>query len=229
MEKIYKPRVAIIDYNMGNMFSVYQACLHTGFDPVITSDKSLLLQADAAILPGVGAFGQAMKFLEKADLVSPVKDFISSGKPFMGICLGFQLLFNESEEFGSNRGLEIFPGVIKKFPASEGIRIPQIGWNKIIMQQSFIDNVKNNTPLSDIENGAYMYFVHSYYAEAEDNNITATTTEYAGINYCSSVYSDNVFASQFHPEKSAADGIKIYRNWYNKVIYKNQELLCQSI
>ena len=200
---------------MGNLFSVEQACIYVGLTPCITSDKQVLFDCDAAILPGVGAFGESMKNLHRFDLVSPLKEFIASGKQFMGICLGFQLLFSESEEFGNHKGLDIFPGIVKRFSENKihtyKIKIPQVGWNNIKMESNFIANRKNISPLSSIHDNEYMYFVHSYYVQPAGNDIIATTTNYADIQYCSSIFKGNVFASQFHPEKSAHEGIKIYK------------------
>lgn len=217
MQNGNKNTVAIIDYKMGNLFSVEQACIHVGLEPIITSDKSVLMTCDAAILPGVGAFGEAIKSLQYLDLISPIKDFIDSGKPFLGICLGYQLLFSESEEFGHNKGLDIFPGVVRKFTGEKAEggknKVPQIGWNNLIMDSEFVAGKKSQSPLRDTENHEFMYFVHSYYVKTTDEEIIATTTNYSGIDYCSSIYSANVFASQFHPEKSGKEGIKIYKNW----------------
>jgi len=213
---IIQKKVAIIDYELGNLFSVVQACEHLGFKAMITNDKKDLLAADYAILPGVGAFGAAMKNLHKADLVSPIKDYIQSGKPFMGICLGLQLLLDESEEFGSNNGLGIIKGTVKKFhyTRENGLvsKVPQIQWNQI---HSCKNNLWQASPLRHCANGDYMYFVHSFYAVPSDRDVILSETEYSGITYCSSIKKQNVFACQFHPEKSGNHGIEIYKNWLN--------------
>jgi imidazole glycerol-phosphate synthase subunit HisH len=211
-----KPRTVIIDYQMGNLFSVQHACVATGLDARIASDPAEILAADAAILPGVGAFGAAMENLEKLGLVSPIKDFIASGRPFMGICLGLQLLFSESEEFGSHRGLDLIPGRVRRFPAQDpagtALRVPQIGWNQIHPPVSR-PAAWAGTPLEGVKPGEFMYFVHSYYVEPEDPGTALSLTRYEGLEYCSSVRRKNIFASQFHPEKSAAEGLKIYAAW----------------
>lgn len=207
-------KVIILDYQLGNLFSVKQACDKVGIESEISFDKSKILDAEAIILPGVGAFIEAMKNLEKLDLISPLKDFLELGKPLFGICLGQQLLFTESEEFGSSKGLDVIPGVIKKFPNEIGgirnIKVPQIGWNKIFSKE----NSWSNSPLREINEGAYMYFVHSYYVMPENNINIISTTNYEGLEYCSSaIKKPNIFATQFHPEKSGELGLSIYKNW----------------
>ncbi|MCW3070128.1 MAG: hypothetical protein JWO44_18 [Bacteroidetes bacterium] len=212
-------KIVILDYGLGNLFSVQHVCKHLGYETLVSHDRKDLADADAVILPGVGAFRDAADSMHERGLVSPLKDFISSGKPFMGVCLGMQLLFSESEEFGSSEGLNIIEGSIKKFPsvgeAGNKIRVPQIGWNRIKETEK---GVKwKDSPLHSIEEGSYMYFVHSYYAKPANEACILSVTEYEGLNYCSSVKQDNVFAMQFHPEKSAEHGIGIYRNWLKEI------------
>ena len=208
--------VAIIDYHSSNLFSVKHACDHVGLDAEITSDRHAIACADAAILPGVGAFGNAMHNLGKLDLISPIKDFIASGKPFMGICLGLQLLFTESTEFGAARGLDVIEGQVVKFPSEtpggDKIKVPHMGWNQMIRPQDAAC-VWGSTPLRRIVQGEYMYFVHSFYVVPEDKGAVLCTTQYQGISFCSGVLRDNIFAVQFHPEKSAREGIKVYSDW----------------
>lgn len=215
--------VAIIDYKMGNLFSVQHACKKVGLNPIITSDPKVLENSIGAILPGVGAFGEAINTLRRLDLIKPIKNFIDSGKPFMGICLGYQLLFSESEEFGTFKGLEIFEGLVKKFSFSNEfssqIKIPQIGWNQIFKEQT--TNSVGFDPLNGIKNGEFMYFVHSYYPLPLDNDIILTHTTYHNFQYCSSINYKNIFASQFHPEKSGIEGLKIYKNWAEKINIKD--------
>jgi imidazole glycerol-phosphate synthase subunit HisH len=211
------PQVAIIDYEMGNLFSVQRACEHVGLRPCITSDISVIKNSVAIILPGVGAFGDAMENLKRLDLISPIKDCIETGKPFMGICLGMQLVFSESEEFGVHKGLDIIKGSVVKFPDSnnkgEKIKVPQVGWNHIYRPASAKQSFWNASPLKDVPSGEFMYFVHSYYSVPSDKEVVLSTTTYEGTTFCSSVLHGNVFACQFHPEKSAGEGIKIYNNW----------------
>jgi len=209
-------KVVIVDYGLGNLFSIQHAFRHLGQETLVTSDKKIIEQADAIILPGVGAFGEAMNNLNNLDLNAPIKDFVSTGKPFLGVCLGMQLLFDESEEFGSSKGLGIVPGNIKKFrhlnKEDKHVRVPQIAWNKILKP----DDTKydwNTTVLKGVKEEEYMYFVHSYYASPVNRDHILTETNYEDLKYCSSVLKDNVFAAQFHPEKSAEEGLKIYRNW----------------
>ena len=209
--------VAIIDYGLGNLFSIKQACENVNLRPIITSDKTIISKSDAIILPGVGAFGHAMKRLNENDLVSPLIDFAKSGKPFMGVCLGMQLLFTNSEEFGLNKGLNIIEGSIKKFPNNYNslkIKSPQIQWNKINNNGT---KIWNNSPLSDIKNGTYMYFVHSLYCQPKDKTNILAYTNYMGFEYASAVIKDNIIGLQFHPEKSSLNGLKIYSSWANQI------------
>ncbi len=208
-----KPSVAIIDYGMGNMFSVKRACEHVGLEPLIAHTESMLMNSSAAILPGVGAFGDAMDNLKKMGLVEPIKKFVASGKPFMGICLGMQLLMSDSEEFGKHKGLDIIKGPVRRFPPVKSgggvVKVPQVGWNQI--RPSLLK--WDASPLKNIEKDAYMYFVHSYYVVPEDKGVVLSVTDYEGTEYCSSILWKNIFACQFHPEKSADQGLTIYSNW----------------
>lgn len=203
-------KVAIIDYQLSNLFSVKHAFDYLKVDSEITADKSVISTSDAAILPGVGAFGDAMNNLKRFDLIDTIKEFIVSNKPFMGVCLGMQLLFSESEEFGNHQGLNITEGKVIKFASKDQeIKVPQIGWNQILK----LDKTWDNSPLKNINNGEFMYFVHSYYVVPQDRSIILSETTYEGIRYCSGLLKDNIFATQFHPEKSGPAGIKIYRDW----------------
>jgi imidazole glycerol-phosphate synthase subunit HisH len=217
MSKRRHPKVAIIDYDMGNIFSVRHVCSHVGLDCIVTSDSHELSIADAAILPGVGAFGEAMENLKRLGLISTIKDFIAAGKPFLGVCLGLQLLFTTSEEFGIHEGLNIIPGTILKFKHEDAegnkVKIPHMGWNRIFKPAREGPNPWDASPLRGIREGAYMYFVHSYYVVPDSHDVVASITDYAGIRYCSGILYKNVFATQYHPEKSAREGIKIYENW----------------
>ena len=199
--------IAVIDYEMGNLRSVQKALEHVGADAVITRDPDVLMGAAAAVLPGVGAFGACMQNLRRHGLVEPVKIFAASGRPFLGICVGMQILFEESEEFGPVPGLGILPGKIVRFaPDPAGKRkVPQMGWNALRI-------VKRAPHLAGLKDGAQVYFVHSYYPQPSDPEIVATTTDY-GVTFASSVWRDNVFATQFHPEKSQAVGLRILANF----------------
>lgn len=216
-------KVVIIDFGLGNLFSVKQACIHANIPAVISSEKRDILAADALILPGVGAFHEAMQNLHKLDLVEPIRHKASGGIPLFGICLGQQLLFTESEEFGSGKGLNIIPGSIKRFPSIANgttTRIPQIAWNKI----EAVDNSWHNTPFNQLQNGDYMYFVHSYFVSPERKSCVLSETDYAGTRYSSSVLQNNIFATQFHPEKSAAKGLTIYQSWAKQIgVYAKRE------
>lgn len=217
MSKEQAIHIAIVDYNAGNLFSVAQACNAVGLNPVITCEPKDMLKADALILPGVGAFGDAMKSLQGLDLVKPLREFAASGKPFMGICLGMHLLFSESDEFGYHKGLDIIKGRVVKFVPQKDkqIKVPQIAWNQIYRAPSIRDLHWDSSPLRNIRNGEFMYFVHSFYAIAGSNNNLLTLTNYAGIDYASGVMHGNVWGFQFHPEKSGAEGLKVYKNFKN--------------
>lgn len=215
-------KIAIIDYQLSNLFSVKHACESIGLSAIITSDKAKLLDSKAAILPGVGAFGDAMKNLKKLDLIETIRKFIETGRPFMGICLGMQLLLSESEEFGHHKGLNIIKGKVKKFTRikDKSLKIPQIGWNSIYRPKNHSD-IWKGTPFVNIDNNEYMYFVHSYYVVPENKTYVLSQTRYGNIEYCSSILYKNIFATQFHPEKSGKEGIKIYQNWASLIRQEN--------
>lgn len=197
--------IAIIDYGAGNLHSVKNALDFLGAPCVVTGSKEEILGADKVILPGVGAFGDAMKCLEDSGLVDTVKTAAKSGRPFLGICLGLHLLFEESEESPGVRGLGIFKGRIVKIPDSGNLKIPHMGWNSIHI-------TKNSKILKNIGDEPYVYFVHSYYPQAEDSSIISACTEY-GQRLDIAVEQDNVFATQFHPEKSGDIGMEILKNF----------------
>lgn len=213
-------QVAIIDYGMGNLFNVQRACAKVGLRSVITADKNVIMQSNGVILPGVGAFGDAIANLKRLDLIGLIREQISRNIPFLGVCLGMQLLMTESEEFGGHKGFDIIRGRVVKFNNSDQrnpmIKVPHVGWNRILFKKNQSMNLGDSV-LQDISNGEYMYFVHSYYPVPEDDAVTVTTTCYEGIEYCSSLSRGSVFAVQFHPEKSGLEGLKVYENWANKV------------
>ena len=204
--------IAVIDYGAGNIQSVIKALEYIGCEDIcVTNDKTVLARADAAILPGVGSFGHAMDCLHKADLTDAVKSFIASGKPFLGICLGLQMLFEESEESPGVPGLGILKGKICLIPCEYGydLKIPHIGWNSLDIQ-------KPEGLFAGIDNGAYVYFVHSYYLKAEDRDVVSSQTKY-GVTIDASVQQGNLFATQFHPEKSGEVGIQMLRNFVSLI------------
>ncbi len=211
-------KTIIIDYQLGNLFSVKNTCEVVGIEASISSNQKDIATADALILPGVGAFGDAMQHIHKLDLAVPIYDFVQSGKPIMGVCLGMQLLFTESEEFGNHKGLGIIDGYVKKFALpNKKIRVPQIGWNTIHKTEK---NTWDNTPLANIPNNSYMYFVHSYYVVPEHQESILCLTNYEGIEYCSAVVKNNIFAFQFHPERSAKQGVEIYKQFQHLLVSK---------
>lgn len=197
--------IAIIDYDAGNIKSVEKALISLGEEVVMTRDKEVILGADKVILPGVGAFGDAMEKIRGYGLEEVIKEVIDKGTPFLGICLGLHLLFEESEETPGVKGLGILKGKVIKIPEDQGLKVPQIGWNSL--------KFPNKGKLfKGIKEDSYVYFVHSYYLKAEDESIVTATTDYV-VNVHASVEKDNVFACQFHPEKSSEVGLAILKNF----------------
>jgi imidazole glycerol-phosphate synthase subunit HisH len=197
--------ISIIDYGMGNLRSVEKALQMLGHDAEITADSGDIESADGVVLPGVGAFGDCMANLESTGLKESTLRAIGSGKPFLGICLGLQLLFEESEEDGQHPGLGIMPGRVRRFPPKKGLKVPHMGWNQL--------RYRKGCPLyKGVDEGSYVYFVHSYYVDPEEIRTVATTTTY-GHDFVSIVQAGNVFACQFHPEKSGSIGLKIFDNF----------------
>jgi len=196
--------IAIVDYDAGNVKSVEKAIEKIGAEHILTSDPEQIKNADAVILPGVGNFGDCMDKLISRGLDKAIKDFAASGRPFLGICVGLQLLFDESEESPGVPGLGILKGKIKRFPGGDDLKVPQIGWNDIFSCRGKL--------FEGIEDNTFFYFVHSYYLEASDRSIVSSNASY-GATFDSSVESGNVFATQFHPEKSSDAGLKVLTNF----------------
>ena len=197
--------IAIIDYGAGNIQSVSKALAHIGCEAFITRDKDKILKADGAVLPGVGSFGDTMDTMTEYGIKDTIIEYTKSGKPFLGICLGLQLLFPKSEESPEAEGLGIFDGSITKIPSGEGLKIPHIGWNSL-------DIKKSDGLFKGIGKNPYVYFVHSYFLNASDKSIVSAQTEY-GVTIDAAVERGNVYATQFHPEKSGETGLKILRNF----------------
>lgn len=197
--------IAIIDYDAGNLKSVEKALLSLGQECVVTRDFKEIRQADKVILPGVGSFGQAMEQLKKFELDKVLKEIPDSGKPFLGICLGLQLLFERSEESEGVEGLGMLKGEILRIPDKEGLKIPHIGWNSLDLQG-------NGRLFAGLEEHPYVYFVHSYYLKAAEESIVKATTDYS-VRIHASVEQGNIFACQFHPEKSGSVGLQILKNF----------------
>ncbi len=197
--------IAIIDYGMGNLRSVQKGFEKVGHEAIVTSDPAVVAAASKVVLPGVGAFEDAMTELRNRGMVEPVLAAIDSGKPFLGICLGLQLLFDVGHENGRHQGLGVLRGEVVRFALPDEYAVPHMGWNQL--------NVVRRPPiLEGLGEGTYVYFVHSYYVVPKDANAIATTTDY-GQAFCSMIWRDNVFATQFHPEKSQTEGLKILRNF----------------
>lgn len=197
-------KISIINYKMGNLLSVYNAFRFMGFDVEITDNKQNLIDSCGLILPGVGAFGDAMKNLDSSGIIETIKNEINKGKPYLGICLGYQLLFEESEEDSSIKGLGIFKGKNIRFRTST-LKVPHIGWNQVSIK-------RESSIIKNIPDKAYYYFVHSYYPDVQDNNIVFTETEYDDI-FASAICTDNILATQFHPEKSQENGLSIIKQF----------------
>jgi len=208
-------KIAIIDYQMSNLFSIKNALDALGIDGIVSSNPKEIMKADGAILPGVGAFEEAMNHLKELELSDTIRNFVQSGKPFMGICLGLQLLFENSHEFGNTIGLGILKGSVKTFSGQEKVKtIPHVGWNSIKRYKSTIEDKVD--PLNHIEDGDHFYFVHSLYVQPENEELLKTHTEHEGFRFCSSIMYQNIFASQFHPEKSGKKGLMILRNFFTE-------------
>jgi imidazole glycerol-phosphate synthase subunit HisH len=206
--------IALLDYGSGNLRSVHKALLKIGADVRVVKEPVPLKDARAAVLPGVGAFDDCINALQKQELVEATREFILSGKPFLGICVGYQALFQRSDEFkSSSPGLGIFQGNVVRFPHTAGLKVPQIGWNRLGL-------VRPECPLyRGIPEGSYVYFVHSFFPEPVDDSIVATRTSY-GRSFASSVWRGNIFATQFHPEKSQRVGLQLLANFLD---------LCRSV
>ena len=198
--------IAIVDYQMSNLRSVQKALEHVGAKAEITSDPEIIGRASKVILPGVGAFGDAIQELKARGLIEPILEAAGAGKPFLGICLGLQILFEVGFEGGEQPGLGMLRGTVERFLPMEGLKIPHMGWNQIIES-------KPDCPLlRGIEPGSYFYFVHSFYVKQAEPSLQWLSTEY-GVQFCSAIWRDNIFATQFHPEKSQGAGLRLLENF----------------
>jgi len=205
--------ITIIDYEMGNLRSVAKAFEQLGHAARVTSNPGDLANTDKIVLPGVGAFRDCIDNLRKGGFVEPLLEHIAAGRPLLGICVGMQMLFDESEEFGHHQGLGLIPGRVSRFPANmvecdTHLKVPHMGWNSIRI-------LKDSPILDGVEDGSYVYFVHSYYCQAENADDVAASCRYGEVEFCASVWRDNIMATQFHPEKSQTIGLKIFENFAN--------------
>jgi len=212
------PLVAVVDYGLGNLYSIARACEHVGLEAKITGEASDLQSADAVLLPGVGAFADAMAALKERNLVAALKETAFAGKPMVGICLGLQLMMSESREFGAHEGLGLIEGTVERLPEDEPdalhdqgrmLKVPQVGWRPVSQPSAgrWIE-----TPLADTKPGTFQYFVHSYYVKPHDSSVVAAVSSFGDTEFCAAVKKDNIFACQFHPERSGPDGLAIYSN-----------------
>jgi len=202
--------ITVVDYGMGNLASVTNAIKRYTEDVRISSDPEDIGSSDKLVLPGVGAFKDAYSEIEKRKLREPIINFISSGKPFLGICLGLQLLFTKSYEDGEHMGFDVIKGEVIAFDKAAGLKVPHMGWNSINPNPS--GNAKDCPLFKGVAPDTYMYFVHSYYVVPDDSNLATLQTDY-GVNFCSMIWKDNIFAMQFHPEKSQGEGLNIVENF----------------
>ena len=204
-------QLVIIDYGMGNLRSAQKGFEQVGFQAKVSADPADIARADKVVLPGVGAFRDCMANLREGGFVEPLLEHVAAGKPMLGICVGLQLLFSESEEFGRHQGLGMIPGKVVRFPAGmreggEELKVPHMGWNSL--------SFNREVPLfKGIEPGSYVYFVHSYYGVPEDAAVVAAEATYGDVTFCAGIWKDNIMATQFHPEKSQQVGLKILRNF----------------
>jgi len=204
-----KPKIVIIDYGMGNLRSVQKGFERVGFEASVTRSKREISGASAIVLPGVGAFKDCMENLERHGLIEPILRSINNGKPYLGICLGFQILFSESEEFGHRKGLDVIKGKVVRFQPDPEHKVPHMGWNAI-------EKKKEAPFLQGLKSGDFFYFVHSYYVRPDGEMWNATITQY-GIPFVSSIWKENIFATQFHPEKSQQKGLLILENFAKSI------------
>jgi glutamine amidotransferase len=225
VDNVRQPRVAIVDYGLGNLFSVQQVCRRVGLDPLITSERDDILEADAVFLPGVGAFGDAIQALTKLDLIGPIREVHESGRLVVGICLGMQLLMSVSYEFGKHPGLGIVSGSVVRFEtdrtAVERLKVPHIGWEPIHKPVRFFSQGNGQSASKDrwegsalagLREGEFMYFVHSYYVVPDDDATVLSLSRYGDTDFCSSLWVKNAVGFQFHPERSGPQGLRIYQN-----------------
>jgi imidazole glycerol-phosphate synthase subunit HisH len=202
--------IAVIDYQMGNLRSVQKAFEKVGFEALITDDPRAIASAEKVVLPGVGAFRDAIAEIKRRDLVNPIKDYIASGKPFLGICLGLQLLFDVSYEEGVYEGLGVFKGEVKKFEIPVEFKVPHMGWNTVRKCTATLQDGQAN--IEAVNEGDYFYFVHSYYVVPHDPGLVALESEH-GVKFCAAISQGNLLATQFHPEKSQANGLRLLKQF----------------
>lgn len=211
-------KTVIIDYGMGNLFSIQRSICSVGGEALVTDDPKKILEADRVILPGVGAFENAMNELRSRKLIDAIQKYADSGKPILGICLGMQMLFSESSEFGDHKGLDLIKGKVMRLDHkdSDDFKVPQIGWNRIAVPRCRLKDSWDGSILDGIEDGSFFYFVHSYKCEPDDMQTLLAETVYGRDTFCSAVKSKNIWGCQFHPERSGPKGLRLYKNFLSK-------------
>lgn len=221
MKQTKTPVVAIIDMGLGNLFSVKNACEYVGMEAITTSTQREIDDADAIIIPGVGAFGDAMKALDTLDLVPVLRENVNDKKPLMGICLGMQILMTDGTEFGHFEGLDYITGTVVRFenPHSDHglLKVPEICWNRMVRTRQSSNDIWSDTPLKGLPDGVFMYFNHSYYVKPEDSSVVISETNYGDITFCSAFWKGNIFGVQAHPERSGTNGLKVYENFFGMI------------
>lgn len=223
MSEDFAHRVAIVDYGMGNLFSVRRACESVGIPAAITSSPAAVAGAGGVVLPGVGAFGVAIATLRDLGLDQAIIEAAARGVPILGVCLGMQLLFDRSCEFGDHAGLGVLRGTVVPLVEAEGLgqgsKVPHVGWSPV---RPVHPNAWDGTPLQHLAPGAFQYFVHSFYAKVTDGDAVLSVTPYGGAEFCSSVRHHSILACQFHPERSGREGLQIYRDMFKMLAHSNQ-------
>jgi imidazole glycerol-phosphate synthase subunit HisH len=221
-------RVGIVDYGVGNLHSIATACARVGLAADLVTSARAIAAAPAIILPGTGAFGSAMDTLRRLDLTGALSDAVASGRPVLGVCLGLQLLMTESEEFGTHKGLGIIEGTVEHLGAPRDrdrrLKVPHVGWARV----QPVDRPWAGTPMSDVPPGAFMYFVHTYHARPADPGVVLSVSQYGDVPFCSSVHRANLFACQFHPERSGPDGLSVYRQFRRAMFEADRRLAPES-
>lgn len=221
MTKVKNPVVAVIDMGLGNLFSVKNACEYVGMNAILTSSRKEIIDSNAVILPGVGAFGDAMKALDELALIPVIDEIVEQQKPLIGICLGMQILMSDGTEFGKFDGLNLIAGTVVRFDKPQSdigiLKVPEICWNRMYRTHAHRDDPWLETPLQGLSDGVFMYFNHSFYVKPDDEDAVISKTRYGNIEFCSAIKKGNIFGFQAHPERSGRQGLYLYKNIANMI------------